>query len=164
MKDQVLPFRKALSLGAYLVLSPSLLACASAAPTGKPVQEKPQAKTSKETQKPLAEGEVRVSKAMWLEQVTTALPAMLCTDGNYFRTCFDVTLENCVSTGTAATASCVAKIAPEIPNSLILPREGTHWGTMIGRCTGTVLEANITPHRVESDACTTILEEIKSQM
>jgi hypothetical protein len=74
-----------------------------------------------------ARGQQEVSKADWIETMKTALPTGFCADGTPFRTCFEVTQEQCEDAAASATRLCLKKFQRQIPAKLKQPEDGTKW-------------------------------------
>jgi len=76
-----------------------------------------------------------VSKEVWMNGISTALPTTFCQSKQYFRQCFEVTQIECEETAMSATRICLEKHKIKIPNVLKL-KDSQHWGGIIGRCAG----------------------------
>jgi hypothetical protein len=96
---------------------------------------------------------VEVSKADWLNAMTSALPTAFCSPKQYFRQCFTVTAQECEETAASATRICLNKSKEQIPNILVQPKDGTHWGTVVGGCAGEAYELALVTKRIESEKC-----------
>ena len=83
----------------------------------------------------------------------TALPAAFCNSSMYFRQCFKVTAEECEETAASATRICLKENDHNIPNALIQPKDGTHWGTVIGTCAGEAYDISLMKRKINSDKC-----------
>jgi hypothetical protein len=105
---------------------------------------------------PLNANAVEVSKADWYSGMSTALPTALCNSSQYFRQCFSVTAQECEETAASATRICLDKHHKDIPNTLVQPKDGTHWGTIIGSCAGTAYEISLVSKRISSAKCNDI--------
>lgn len=77
-----------------------------------------------------------VDKEIWIDHMTTALPTLFCNPSQYFRQCFNVSAEQCEEVAVSAARICLDKNRSQIPNTLVQPEDGNHWGTIIGRCAG----------------------------
>ena len=74
-----------------------------------------------------------VSKEAWISSMSTVLPTVFCQSGQYFRQCFDVSQGECEETAMSATRVCLQKYKDKIPDTLTQPKDGSYWGTIIGR-------------------------------
>lgn len=94
-----------------------------------------------------------VAKERWMEAMTTALPMAFCNSAQYFRQCFEVTAPECEETAISATRVCLLKYQQDIPPTLMQPRDGTHWGQILGKCAGEAYETSLINKRISSDKC-----------
>ena len=96
---------------------------------------------------------VEVTKNNWIEAISTALPTAFCQSQQYFRQCFEVSQIECEETASSATRICLEKNKEKIPNILIQPKDGTHWGAIIGKCVGEPYEITLQKKRIDSKKC-----------
>jgi hypothetical protein len=94
-----------------------------------------------------------VSKGVWINSMSTALPTAFCQRDRYFRQCFDVSQTECEETAISATRVCLQKYKDKIPNTLIQPKDGTYWGRIVGSCAGEAYEATLLKKRISSKKC-----------
>ena len=94
-----------------------------------------------------------VSKDDWIAGMNNVLPTVFCKSEQYFRQCFSVTAEECEEVAASATRVCLNNNKDEIPDVLVQPEDGTHWGTVIGACAGEAYEASLTRKRINKDVC-----------
>jgi hypothetical protein len=99
-------------------------------------------------------GDVR--KDVWINAMSTALPTAFCQSNQYFRQCFEVSQIACEETASSATRICLNKYRAEIPDVLNQPKDGTHWGSIIGKCAGEAYEMALLKKRINSEACNNI--------
>ena len=85
--------------------------------------------------------------------MTTALPTAFCNASQYFRQCFNVTAQECEETAASATRICLNKNKSKIPSVLQQPKDGTHWGTIIGSCAGEAYEITLIKKRINNRKC-----------
>lgn len=102
---------------------------------------------------PFSASAVEVSKADWLNAMSTALPTAFCQANGYFRQCFDITGEECEDTAASATRICLKKHNDSIPEILVQPEDGTRWGSLIGRCAGEAFDATLANKRKNTEQC-----------
>ncbi|MEJ2097974.1 MAG: hypothetical protein P8Y38_12795 [Deltaproteobacteria bacterium] len=81
-------------------------------------------------------GAAEVEKEVWIDAMSTALPTAFCQSEQFFRQCFDVTQIECEQTAASATRICLEKYKDQIPAVLNQPKDGSHWGRIIGKCAG----------------------------
>ncbi|HKJ18730.1 MAG TPA: hypothetical protein VJ984_15355 [Xanthomonadales bacterium] len=79
---------------------------------------------------------VEVPKADWIEHLKSIIPTVFCSSEQYFRQCFDVTIEQCEEAMSSSARVCIANLEDQIPEMLVQPDDGTHWGNVIGQCIG----------------------------
>lgn len=84
-----------------------------------------------------------VTKQDFKDQFIPAFTNILCKKGQFFRECFKVTSDECLSELTSATEACFAKLYRDIPNKLKQPDDGRAWGTKIGMCAGGTFETTL---------------------
>lgn len=94
-----------------------------------------------------------VSKDDWIAGMNNVLPTVFCKSEQYFRQCFSVTAEECEEVAVSATRVCLNNNKDEIPDVLVQPEDGTHWGTVIGACAGEAYEASLMKKRINKDVC-----------
>lgn len=99
---------------------------------------------------------VEVNKAEWIDAMSTALPTAFCNSSQYFRQCFSITAHECEETAASATRICLSKNSANIPHVLHQPKDGTHWGTIIGKCAGEAFEASLASKRINNSKCNDI--------
>ena len=97
-----------------------------------------------------------ITKEQWVDRMSTALPTMFCQSGQYFRECFRVSQEQCEEVALSATRICLKDKARDMPASLEQPKDGRHWGQIIGECAGTNYEITIIEKRINSAQCNDI--------
>jgi len=94
-----------------------------------------------------------INQTEWINKMTTALPVAFCNSSQYFRRCFSVTAKECEETAASATRVCLSKNSKNIPAILILAGDGSHWGTIIGKCAGETYEIALTTKRFNNAKC-----------
>ena len=94
-----------------------------------------------------------ISKDVWMDSISTALPIKACQSKQYFRQCFDVNQVECENTVLSATRICLEKYKDKIPNPLNQPVDGKHWGSVIGKCAGGAYEMVFNESRIDSKNC-----------
>ncbi|MFO8155519.1 MAG: hypothetical protein ACQERR_01280 [Pseudomonadota bacterium] len=94
-----------------------------------------------------------VERSVWEERMIDALPEHFCADGTYFRECFRVDRERCLDVARESVRECLRERGEEIPERLLLPREGREWGAIIGRCAGRVHEETLADERRLTSSC-----------
>jgi len=62
----------------------------------------------------------------------------------------------CEETALSATRICLRKYGAEIPNVLNQPRDGTHWGRIVGSCVGEAYEMTLMQKRIDNAKCNDI--------
>lgn len=92
-------------------------------------------------------------KKEWMDYVAKGMPEAFCTPQAYFRQCFSVTAQECESAATTATRTCLDKHGGDIPGTLTMPRDGQHWGGVIGKCAGTSTEMAMLKKRISNAKC-----------
>lgn len=104
----------------------------------------------------LAAGPARakeVSKAEWIDTMKTALPTAFCAEGTPFRTCFEVTQEECEDAAASAVRLCLKKLQSKIPAKLQQPRDGEKWGQKVGECAGNSYTAALAKKKLNTKEC-----------
>lgn len=105
---------------------------------------------------PLTVNAVEVSKSDWYNGMSTALPTAFCNSNQYFRQCFSVSAQECEEIAASATRVCLNKNDKDIPSTLVQPKDGTHWGTVIGKCAGEAYEITLSKKRINNAKCNDI--------
>ncbi len=96
------------------------------------------------------------NKEVWIEEMSTVLPVAFCQSGSFYRQCFSVTAARCEEVAMSAARICLSKHKNEIPDSLRQPRDGEHWGNIVGNCTGTAYALTLSKEFSTADRCTNI--------
>ncbi len=94
-----------------------------------------------------------VSKAEWMDGMSTVLPTAFCAPAQYYRQCFEVTAPQCEEAAASATRVCLARHRDEIPAVLNQPQDGTRWGTVVGQCAGRAYEIALLKQRRADARC-----------
>ncbi len=94
-----------------------------------------------------------VGRTQWIDGMSTALPTAFCTPQSYFRQCFRVSARQCEDAAVSATRICLNRHANEMPATLAMPRDGQHWGNIVGRCAGVAAEAAMLKQRISNAKC-----------
>lgn len=105
---------------------------------------------------PLSVNAIEVSKSDWFNGMSTALPTAFCNSKQYFRQCFNISAQECEETAASATRICLNKYKSEIPNILVQPKDGTHWGEIIGKCAGTAYGIALVKKTIDNAKCNDI--------
>ena len=94
-----------------------------------------------------------VTKDDWVNSMATVLPTVFCNSSQYFRQCFSITEQECEETAASTTRICINKSIDKIPEILKQPKDGTHWGTIIGSCAGKAFEMSLIKKLINSTKC-----------
>lgn len=105
---------------------------------------------------PLLTSAKDVTKSDWIKAMSTALPTALCNSKQYFRQCFKVTVQECEETAASATRICLNKYKKDIPNTLTQPKDGSHWGGIMGACAGEAYEITLIKKRISNAKCNNV--------
>jgi hypothetical protein len=97
-----------------------------------------------------------VSKADWINGMSTALPAYFCKADQYFRQCFNVTQIECEKTALSTVKTCLSQNGDNIPARLHQPEDGTKWGRVIGSCAGKAYARTLQKKRISNSKCNNI--------
>lgn len=96
---------------------------------------------------------LEVSKEQWIAGVKVGIPIEFCKPNQIFRQCFEVTAEECEQVAASTTRVCINDMDDQIPAVLVQPEDGTHWGTIIGRCAGSAYVASLMNKRILNARC-----------
>jgi len=94
-----------------------------------------------------------VDRKQWTDMMSTALPTAFCTPQSYFRQCFKISAQECEETASSATRVCLNKHANDIPRTMVMPKDGQHWGTVLGQCAGNSVEGALLKRRISNAKC-----------
>lgn len=97
-----------------------------------------------------------ITKKQWVAGMKTALPAHFCQQAQYFRQCFEVTVEECEEVAASSTRICLRELNQQIPEVLVQPKDGTHWGGKVGQCAGTTYESVLKKKRISNSKCNNV--------
>lgn len=92
------------------------------------------------------------SKAAWIIHMQTHLPSELCKETLYFRRCFEVTSEECLSTTETLLQACLNNTVVGLPATLT-PEEGAKWGLLVSRCTHDLYEKWMSSKKRSTQDC-----------
>jgi hypothetical protein len=81
--------------------------------------------------------DVIVTKQSWMDSMLVNMSAYACVPTGYFRSCYEITEDECFDKAIDVTQSCLNKLGPHIPMTLTQPRDGKYYGSMVGECFGT---------------------------
>lgn len=95
----------------------------------------------------------QVSREDWLASMQQILPAYFCESAQYFRQCFSVDATQCAEVISNKTSECLSQNETNIPAVLNQPQDGTHWGTIVGRCVGTLYELELREAKISNTQC-----------
>lgn len=99
---------------------------------------------------------VEVSKSDWVNAMSTALPTHFCKPKSFFRQCYSVTATECELVAASATRICLNKNKNAIPNTLEQPKDGTHWGTIVGKCAGEAYSNSFSTKYIKNIKCSNV--------
>lgn len=95
----------------------------------------------------------------WISAMRDGLPPELCKDSMYFRQCFQVNQEECLSQAKSSFDKCL----PSLKNDILknfgakgndhLSADGAEWGAKIGECSGIDYEKSLIAKRINSNKC-----------
>jgi len=102
---------------------------------------------------PLLASAQTAGKKEWMDHVANGMPGAFCSPQAYFRQCFSVSAKECEDAAATATRSCLDKHSGEIPAMLAMPKDGRHWGSVVGRCAGTATEVAMLKKRISNARC-----------
>lgn len=95
----------------------------------------------------------------WIAVMKEGLPEALCKDSMYFRQCFQVTQEECLTQSKNSFDKCLPNFKNDILKNFgsrgdaSLSADGAEWGAKIGECTGVDYETTLISKRINSDKC-----------
>ncbi|MCK5003372.1 MAG: hypothetical protein KAS57_10120 [Gammaproteobacteria bacterium] len=105
---------------------------------------------------PLPANATEVSKSYWFNGMSTAIPTAFCNSRQYFRHCFSVSTQQCEEAVASATRICLNKNNKDIPDILVQPKDGAHWGAIIGKCVGDTYEITQEQKHINNAKCNDI--------
>jgi hypothetical protein len=156
----VRPSRILAAFAVFAVLSS--LACAHTDGAKSPAADAAKA----ETEQPESEQAARtlradanvIEKQSWLDLLRATLPSIFCSEGSYFRSCFEVTADECLKVAAESTELCLAKSEKDVPDLLALTSEtssdsAAHWSSVIGECAGSGYEESLLAKRIGGGKC-----------
>lgn len=103
-----------------------------------------------------ASNATEVSKEYWMDAMKTALPATFCKSEQFFRQCFNVTVDECEKSVTLATRLCLHKYINQIPDTLLQPKDGAKWANIIGQCVGEGYQTSLSTKFKDTHRCNDI--------
>lgn len=97
--------------------------------------------------------DVIIPKSQFVESMKTALPNAFCSEKMYFRKCFKISEDVCLSEAIRATKVCVMSMNSDMPEKFHQPVDGTTWGSKVGECAGKNFEISLIKSKVDSADC-----------
>ncbi len=94
-----------------------------------------------------------IVKEAWMNSMSTALPTLFCQADQYFRQCFQITQRECEEIALSSSRVCLKKYEKDIPSVLNQPKDGNHWGSIIGSCAGESFELVLQKKRISNEKC-----------
>lgn len=95
----------------------------------------------------------QVAKEAWLESMEIIIPTFFCKEDQYFRQCFEVSVQECEEVAASSARVCIGRLGSEVPAVLQLPQDGNLWGTRLGSCAGTAYEGVLAEKRISTPKC-----------
>ena len=83
------------------------------------------------------------------------LPAAFCSPDQFYRTCFELTAQECVETVTSAAEDCLDRFADDLPETFTF-KEGRKWGPMIEKCIDETYVRETASLKIDSPECNAI--------
>lgn len=93
-----------------------------------------------------------MTQEKWMSFMTKNLPAELCSTGSHYRTCYEITAQECENTASVAAETCIGRFAFELPETLGY-QAIREWGPKIGKCVEDVLDETYAAQKINSEAC-----------
>lgn len=93
-----------------------------------------------------------VSRSFWISYMQAILPEMFCQHTPYFKQCFDVTYNDCITTVRVDAAVCLNDIKHMLPETLNNVT-GKPYGTAVGACAGEKYEARFANRKTKDQQC-----------
>ena len=106
----------------------------------------------------------QASKGYWIREMAKKLPRELCKDGTYFRECFQVSHQECLSVAREVTKECLEQVRSQLPKTLMQPHDGRRWGGKVGACAGTAFEKRLIKRRHVTARCAEIIRGLQQGM
>lgn len=98
--------------------------------------------------------EYEISKDAWVNSMITAIPKHLCSSNQYLGSCDDVvSTKECEKIVSTATKACMNDNLANIPNTLIQPKDGSHWDYIVESCVFETDDISYIKSKIESDKC-----------
>jgi antitoxin (DNA-binding transcriptional repressor) of toxin-antitoxin stability system len=94
----------------------------------------------------------QAEREAWLDRMSTAIPAMFCQPGQYFRSCFTASAEECEEAAASAARVCIRQYRDRIPEILDRAAAGEQ-GSVLGSCAGTAFETMFAKRRLSNERC-----------
>ena len=95
-----------------------------------------------------------MEKQVWINHISSFIPAGFCTDDSPFLQCYAVSQSNCIDITLTATKKCINEIESTMPKFLN-KAESEMWGGVIGTCAGDKLTDKVKLKKGKSADCGT---------
>lgn len=80
--------------------------------------------------------DIIVTKKAWMNSMLINMSAYACEPTGYYRSCYELTQDECLDKAIDVTEICLKKHDSQIPEQIVQPRDGKKYGTMVGECFG----------------------------
>jgi hypothetical protein len=94
-----------------------------------------------------------IGKQAWIEHMQNALPKAFCEQKQYFRQCFRVSEQECLTTASTVTNMCLNKLKAQFPEVFYQPQDGSNWVGKVGECAGDAYEQSLLDKRINTEYC-----------
>lgn len=94
----------------------------------------------------------KISKNVWMHNVLLNLPKLLCQKDTIYRTCYQLTDEECMGMTRWFTSVCLDNVAKQLPDNLT-SEQGEEWGAATGACVNDLFHKVLIAKRIEGENC-----------
>lgn len=94
-----------------------------------------------------------VARDEWIAGMRAGIAANACADQQLFRTCFDISRQQCEETMQSATDNCVQQMGSRIPDSVEVPGQSRALGEEVGQCAGEAYGKRLAGKMLDKPEC-----------
>lgn len=98
-----------------------------------------------------AQSPYELNKTQWMKEVSIQLPKEVCTDSSFFRSCYEITQQECLAKAESSLKTCLG--ATPIPNVVSSLTHGQKLGLKVGGCLGVALQKEFRKKKKEIPEC-----------
>lgn len=93
-----------------------------------------------------------LTQEQWIAFMAKGFPAAFCAPDQFYRSCFEVSAEECIETVAFAAEDCLARFAGDLPETFTY-EAGRKWGPIIEKCIDEAYVETYSSMKIDSAEC-----------